>query len=362
VITIQSPGKLMLAGELSVLEGNPCIVLALNKYVTATIQALPVITLHAPDVNLKHIQAHWQQSNLVTLIKLSDAQQKLFITMHRATEYALRYLEEQQISIQNFLVTINSDISSITLPNGSVVKPGLGSSAAVTVATVSAILSFHGIDFSNKDLIFKLSYLAHIASQGKIGSGFYIATATYVQNIIFQRCDKTWLTNMLTQQPLSKLVHQPWPNLSITPITLPKNLCVLVGFVGHSASTTHVLGLLEKFKTINPEKYYEIAQAINSIVTKIIDVCKTQDTEQIVALIKHHRQLLQQISQACDNAFETAELTNLIEIAESFGAGAKYSGAGGGDCGIAVCADQTDGVKIRQAWHKHGIIPLDVYQ
>lgn len=353
----------MLAGEISVLEGNPCIVIALNKYITATIQASPIITLHAPDVNLEQVQARWQSPYVITSVALSEAQQKVFLTIQKACEYALRYLEEQQIPIQNFLITINSDISSITLPNGSIVKPGLGSSAAVTVATMSAILAFHGIDSSNKDVIFKLSYLAHIASQGKIGSGFDIAAATYAQNIIFRRCDKTWLEYILAQnQTLSSVIHQLWPNLNITPITLPKNLHILVGFVGKSASTTHILTQLERFKTTNPEKYYDIVQTINSIVTKIMSACNTQDTEQIVDLIKAHRTLLQQISQACDNAFETVELTNLIEIAESFGASAKFSGAGGGDCGIAIYTNQTCAFNIKETWHKHQIMPLDVYQ
>jgi len=366
MITIKTPGKLMLAGEVSVLQhGNRCIVMALDKHVIASIQASPVITLHAPDVDLSQIQARWQSPQLIALTALTSDQQKTFLTVQKALEVVLCYIQEQGIqTINTFSLTIDSEISSIKVSNGSIVKPGLGSSAATTVAVVSAVLAFHDFDIASsqaKDIIFKLSYLAHIQSQGSMGSGFDIAAATYEKTIIFQRADPMWLIKKIQHtSTLTELVSKPWPGLAITPITLPAEYRILVGFVGTSASTSDIVAAIQKFKATNPEKYAELTTAINAVVTALINAINTNNHHEIIELIKQHRMLLQQLSQACDNKLETPELTKLIDIAESFGAGAKFSGAGGGDCGIAVCFDQTRVDNIKQAWSKHHIVLLEV--
>ena len=53
-------------------------------------------------------------------------------------------------------------------------------------------------------------------------------------------------------------------------------------------------------------------------------------------------------------------LARLDEIALEHGAAAKSSGAGGGDCGIALCTPATDLVALRAAWETAGILPLDL--
>ena len=35
-------------------------------------------------------------------------------------------------------------------------------------------------------------------------------------------------------------------------------------------------------------------------------------------------------------------------------------GAGGGDCGIALCPPATDAAAMRAAWEAAGIVPLDL--
>ncbi len=67
-------------------------------------------------------------------------------------------------------------------------KYGLGSSAAVTVATVKAILRFYGVKMSN-ELVYKLSAISHYSVQGN-GSAGDIAASVYGGWLAYQTFDK----------------------------------------------------------------------------------------------------------------------------------------------------------------------------
>jgi phosphomevalonate kinase len=56
----------------------------------------------------------------------------------------------------------------------------------------------------------------------------------------------------------------------------------------------------------------------------------------------------------------TGPLRRLVTAARERGAGAKVSGAGGGDCGIALTRDRPVAERIRSAWRAIGIKPLDL--
>ena len=48
----------------------------------------------------------------------------------------------------------------------------------------------------------------------------------------------------------------------------------------------------------------------------------------------------------------------MAEIAEKFGGAGKLSGAGGGDCGIAITFDKKISKKIEKEWEKNTILPI----
>jgi len=377
ITTVKTPGKLMLAGDWSVLEpGNHSIVMPINKYVTVTVQKNSSLTVHAPEIHRDTIDISWQSPHITIITQLSQEQQKTFLTVQKALEVILSYIQEQNQEynehretheIEPFELTINSEISNLKLSDATITKPGLGSSAAVTVGIITAVLDFHNFDITSsiaKNIIFKLSYLAHIQSQSVMGSGFDIAVCTYEKVIIYQRFDPAWLVKKIQTTPsLTDLITAKWPQLVIAPIIIPKDLRVLIGFVGKSAQTGELISRVQNFKKNNPEKYRELMHSLDHIVKDLIEKLTQNNTKNhndIIELIKQHRNLLKTLSEYCDNKLETPELTKLITIAEQYGAGAKFSGAGGGDCGIALCFDQQTEENIKASWRENNIIPLDI--
>ncbi|MHC4391989.1 MAG: hypothetical protein ACYS22_11830, partial [Planctomycetota bacterium] len=70
------------------------------------------------------------------------------------------------------------------------------------------------------------------------------------------------------------------------------------------------------------------------------------------------RAALQALARAIDVEIETSELAALADSALEFGIGAKLSGAGGGDCGIALVFDPEQAQQLAEAWVERGIVPV----
>lgn len=342
-ITVKTPGKLILAGEWSVLEPNhSCVVLAINKYVTVTITHSNTITVTTKDSNIKKEKLRFAQY---------------------AVEITLQYLAAQHIPITPCAIIIDSEISKIKLKDGSYSKIGLGSSSATVVGIVSAILKFHKRDIDTlktKKIIFKLSAIAHYIGQGNVGSCADIAACTYKQPVIYKRFDTDWFEKNITQYKTTEVINQKWPGLQITPIRLPKELILCAGFVGYGASTKELIPKVLKLKKNNATEYNRTLFSINNVVEHLILQLQSQSSqtnqEQILRLIKKNKTLLKQLYPQ----LETYELNKLISVANKLGAAAKFSGAGGGDCGIAICFDKNIAEKIKTEWSENNIYPLDI--
>lgn len=89
-------------------------------------------------------------------------------------------------------ITFNAEESNGENCKPEVAKTGLGSSAAMTTAVVAALLQYLGVvDISSSkdqqqendsralDIVHIIAQTAHCIAQGKVGSGFDVASAVY---------------------------------------------------------------------------------------------------------------------------------------------------------------------------------------
>ena len=361
MVETTAPGKLFFTGEWSILENNNlCIVLPVKKFVTVTIKQSSKFKLNAQDINIENLEFVFENQKLKFKNKLQKKDVEHLVFAHNAIKIALQYLLENNCKIKKFELTVKSEISRIKLSDNTFGKVGFGSSAAIVVAIISAILKFYCFDIAQeklKSLIFKLSTIAHYKAQEKVGSGADIATSTYAQPIIYKKFDGEWLLQQLeSNSKLTSIVNASWPYLQITPINLPKNMTILVGFTGKSASTKKLIFEIQKLKNKKTTKYYTTINSIDNCVTNLIEAIKACNQIKILNYINKNRDLLKQLYPA----LETIELTKLIEAANTHGVAAKFSGAGGGDCGIAICFDKTVAQKVVDEWERIGICFVDV--
>ena len=50
----------------------------------------------------------------------------------------------------------------------------------------------------------------------------------------------------------------------------------------------------------------------------------------------------------------------MSHIASKYGAVAKFSGAGGGDCSVGITFNESDARLILHEWQQNGIMPIDI--
>ncbi|OGG03909.1 mevalonate kinase [Candidatus Gottesmanbacteria bacterium RBG_16_37_8] len=304
-----APGKLMLLGEHAVVYGSPCLVASINKRITVFIKRLTVNKLHLSLPDLKFDK----KFNLRDLYIHSSPHQAVFVIS--AVSHFFHYFRKQS----GLSIKTKSDF----LP-----QLGLGSSSAVTVATLKALSRIFAKTISHENL-FNLAFQSVKAVQKKI-SGFDLAAAVYGGIIYYQ---------------LNKSV-----------LNLPKkNIPLLIVYSGIKADTEKMVNMVYQSKKINPLKVNRLFAAISQLVDKAKIAYKEDNWPLLGDLFNQNQKILTELG------VSTAKLNLLAKTAVSSGAyGAKLSGAGGGDCLIVLYKVERR-AQIIDAIKKNGGSLLDVF-
>lgn len=350
MISVKAPGKLYIAGEYAVLEQNcPAILVALNRYVFVTISRSHNQRGSIYSQQYSQDSLHWVRRGDKIII---DNRDNPFAFILSAIKYAEQYVHECGIRLAVYDLHVNSNLDS---PNGK--KYGLGSSAAVTVATVKAILQFYHLQ-ATRDLIFKIAAIAHYTVQ-KNGSAGDVAASVYGGWLAYQTFDKKWLLRELARKHLSAVVTEAWPGLKIQSLQPPKGLQLLIGWTQKPASTSQLVDESNAKKTVLQYSYAKFLLNSRQCVLQMIAGFVQGNVKAIQKQIRCNRLILERFGKLNHIAVEIPRLHKLIAIAEKHHGAAKTSGAGGGDCGIVIGSAATETAALKAEWLANGILPLD---
>lgn len=278
----------MLFGEHAVIYQKPCIVTAVNQrlFTRISLSRESYISISAPDIKI--VNKRVKSKTFYNLEKYPKG--------IRFILGAINNFQKDTGRVGSLDVVTKSDFSS---------KFGFGSSSAVTVCVLFALSKLYGENYS-KNKLFDLSYKTVLDVQG-VGSGFDLAAAIFGGNIYF-------LTGGKKIERINK-----------------RKLPLVVGYTGIKADTTKLVGKVAKLYKRNKNEVKEIFNLITLVTEKArycIENCKYR---RLGELMNINQGLLESLG------VNTIELNNLIYAARSAGAyGAKLSGAGGGDCMIAL--------------------------
>ncbi|MBB1079168.1 phosphomevalonate kinase [Limosilactobacillus sp. STM2_1] len=354
MITEKAPGKLYIAGEYAVVEnGYPAILVALDQFVTCSIEESTAEVGQIISRQYNNDQLSWRRLGDQMVVDKRDNPFSYILSAIKVTEeYARTFSRDLRI----FNIHIDSQLDSA---NGK--KYGLGSSAAVTVATVKALCRFYNLPV-DKDQIFKLAAIAHFEVQGN-GSLGDVAASVYGGWISYHSFDRQWLAQQRKYLDLKTIIDLPWPDLNIESLKAPQNLELLIGWTGKPASTSQLVDKISLFKARRQNEYHCFLEKSKACIQRMVDGFHRQDLETIKNEIRYNRDLLKQLGANSGVNIETAALQKLCQIAESFGGAAKTSGAGGGDCGIVAIDSNTNFGNVLKSWTKNHIeqLPLSVH-
>lgn len=283
-IKTKAPATLMLMGEHAVLHNQKAIVVPVEQYIhiklTPRTDKQIIVTSELGDLELS-----LDNINIREPLSFVTAVLKLF----------------QSKLTHGFNLEINSEFSS-TL--------GLGSSAAVTVATVKALFTLttgHAAqDYEELKKIFAYAKAAMLNVQ-KRGSGADIACSTFNQAIVYQ----------IDPLEIIPLAQQP---------------SIIYQYCGYKTPTVEVLKYISEKEALEPGKYQVLYQGIGELVERAIAAINQANWQELGALMDKNQLLLDQLG------VNNSDLQNLIDQLHQRPdiLGAKISGSGLGDCVIGL--------------------------
>ncbi len=371
--TAKAPGKILWLGGYSVLERpNISFVTAVNAYVHASVKSVggDRIVIEAPQLNSNASGTVDLQTGAISM----EVPEGLAL-LKTSVEVASRYAAGKGARLEGMQIrTENDSAFSYSVTEGKVAKSGLGSSAAVTVAGISAVLKAYGLDASENDALHKLAQVAHSIATGKVGSGFDIAAATH-GTILYTRYSPAIVKEFpATYQntDLLNLVERDW-DYKIERFGLPEVFAMtFANFLGKGTATTVALGSVSKFKERDPDRYRTLIDGINRENERAVQALralnKNEGDEGLNAFreaFNKGRLLTKELGVLSQVSIEDDDLTGLIEESTSNGAFvAKLPGAGGRD---AIAALSLDGEEKRlidfwKAREEISVLEVDVVE
>jgi phosphomevalonate kinase len=255
-----APGKLVLSGAYSVLEGAPAIVTAVDRYAEAD-SARPAEWL-TPEVRAAlGDRGPWFRSDA-----LRSGGRKL----------------------------------------------GLGSSAAVLVASLGAVeLETRGplSDGALAGAVYERALVAHRRAQGG-GSGVDVAASTFGGTLAF---------------------HREGDRTRVVPLELPSHLFIEVWASAISASTPELLSRVRSLRDRDPALHAELMGAQARAARDALSAFEQRDVPALVQALARQLDCLGRLGDASGAGIVTVGCRELCERAERENAAVLPSGAGGGD-------------------------------
>lgn len=291
-IRVSAPGKLMLFGEHAVVYGYPCIVTAVDQRMRVLVEASAgeKLKIKAPGVGL---------SDYSLEVSKLDRRQDLPKGARFVVMAVYNFFNKFNVK-SGLKIRTESEFSS---------EFGFGSSSAVTVAVTKALAELFNLKVDNKQL-FELSYRTVLDVQG-VGSGFDLAAAIWGGTLWFIGGGKTIV-------PLQK-----------------KELPIVIGYTGIKADTPTLVKQVAEKNGKYPEMIGRIFETIAYIVKEAKTALERKDWLKLGDLMNFNQGLLDTLG------VNTGKLSTLTYAAREAGAlGAKLSGAGGGDCMLALVLEE----------------------
>lgn len=322
-----APGKILLLGGYSVLDGYPALSIAVEdkkgEGVTASCSkgAFRIVSDEfSIDRSLDPDDG---------LAGCDDSASYAFMT-------SLAYLRGSGIGLRPVTVeTKNSPIFGIKEE-----KSGLGSSAASTVAIVAAVLGWHGIE--DRDIIHKVSQIANFLATEKTGAGFDVACSVF-GTIRYKRFDKRAISlgkgsGKALDRKIFSLVEKDWPGMEVEPFSMGGYTLLAFNIKGSKTGTVEAIKAMGIFKKSKPNAYARMIAEQAEAEERVFKGISASDDAEIGKGMRRardvQRRLSAEVGKLADfDPIEPEELTAVIEEAEGLGGvvASRCPGAGGYD-------------------------------
>lgn len=319
---VKTGGKLYIAGEYSVLTPNQsAIIKNIDIFMQAEIKFSEKYSIYSDmyDYSVTLEEDNGNYSLITETVKIVN-----------------EYLQLKGVDIQPFDMKITGKMEK----NGK--KYGIGSSGSVTVLTVKAMAKLYSYDISSEEL-FKLSSYV-LLKGGDNGSMGDIACISYGSPVMYTSFDRNFIKEKIKNSSIAEIMNLEW-GYKIEKIHCPEKYEFLVGWTGIPSISGKMI--IEVKNSINKE----FLEKSEEIVRNLKNGIEQGNKEIISENVEENSKLLKMLHEKIYGR----KLLELVESAEGLDICAKSSGAGGGDCGIAISFNRNDTEKLLERWESRGI-------
>ena len=200
---------------------------------------------------------------------------------------------------------------------------------------IKALLALHDITV-DQELLFKLAS-AVLLKRGDNGSMGDLACIVAEDLVLYQSFDRKKIAAWLEEENLATVLERDW-GFSISQVQPGLECDFLVGWTKEVAVSSNMVQQIKQ--NINPN----FLTSSKTTVSALVEALEQGKAEEIFKQVETASQLLESLSAD----IYTPSLRQLKEASQGLQAVAKSSGAGGGDCGIALSFDaqSTETLKI----------------
>lgn len=257
-------------------------------------------------------------------------------------------------------------------------KTGLGSSAALMTALCSSLYvllrDLHHTEVVVEELseedtsrIHNIAQVAHCKAQGKVGSGFDVASAVF-GSCLYSRFPPSLIESLpspTTRDSLCDVIDAVWP-MTATKVQLRRGLRLLMGDVKQGSSTPgmvkKVLGCpaaLEVWPSLG------ISNELLSEQLTLAEPYEQSENTSIRESTRSVRGLLKQMGVEAGVEIEPDSQTKVLDESLSIDGvvSCGVPGAGGFDAIFAIVSTEPESsteLELLKVWEKYNVYPLDV--
>ena len=221
-------------------------------------------------------------------------------------------------------------------------KFGLGSSGSVVVLVIKALLALYDITVDS-ELLFKLAS-AVLLKRGDNGSMGDLACIVSEDLILYQSFDRQKVATWLEEESLATVLERDW-GFSISQVQPGLECDFLVGWTKQVAVSSQ---MVKQIKQNIGQKFLSSSKAT---VSALVEALEQGNAEKIIEQLETASQLLEGLS----SDIYTPSLRELKMASQGLQVVSKSSGAGGGDCGIALSFNEQSTETLKNRWADLGI-------
>lgn len=247
-------------------------------------------------------------------------------------------------------------------------KTGLGSSAAIVTSLTAALLShylppslFDLATPSGRRVLHNLAQVAHCSAQGKIGSGFDVASAVY-GSCLYRRFSPALLARLPSPgeggfaAALAGLVEDDggvWDcEIDKEAVSLPEGVAIRMCDVDCGTQTVSMVKKVHEWRDKNKERAAETYDGLQARVDELATVLKEHKTEEIGKVMGPVRNIMRGMGLASGVPIEPESQEAMLDALEGVEGvlGSVVPGAGGYDAAAVVMRDDVETEKRVRAF------------